>query len=86
MAFPWLSASILCPIAASLLIPFVPDAGDGRRVRWYALGVALFTFLLTVGAYLNGYDPSDPGLQLVDEAAGGKQTSLARQSVCLVPR
>ena len=66
MIFPWLSASILLPIGASLLIPFVPDHGDGRQVRWYALGVTLTTFLLTVGAYLNGYDPSESGLQLVE--------------------
>ena len=66
MVFPWLSASILFPIGASLLIPFVPDAGDGKRVRWYALGVALTTFLLTVGGYLNGYNPAEPGLQLVE--------------------
>jgi len=64
--FPWLSTAILLPIASSLLIPFVPDEGDGRKVRWYALGVALITFLLTVGAYLNGYDPSVEGLQLVE--------------------
>jgi len=64
--FPWLSTAILLPIAASLLIPFVPDEGDGRKVRWYALGVALITFLVTVGAYLNGYDPSVEGLQLVE--------------------
>jgi NAD(P)H-quinone oxidoreductase subunit 4 len=66
VAFPWLSASILFPIAAALLIPFVPDKGDGRQVRWYALGVALTTFLLTVGGYLNGYDPSIEGLQMVE--------------------
>ncbi|MEB3201424.1 MAG: NAD(P)H-quinone oxidoreductase subunit 4 [Synechococcus sp.] len=66
MPFPWLSAAILFPIAASLLIPFVPDDGDGRKVRWYALGVALTTFLLTVGGYLNGYDPAEPGLQLAE--------------------
>ena len=66
MAFPWLSASILFPIAAALLIPFVPDKGDGKQVRWYALGIALTTFLLTVGGYLNGYDPSNPELQLVE--------------------
>lgn len=66
VVFPWLSASILFPIAASLLIPFVPDEGDGRKVRWYALGVALTTFLLTVGGFLNGYDPAEPGLQLVE--------------------
>jgi NAD(P)H-quinone oxidoreductase subunit 4 len=66
LAFPWLSAAILLPIAASLLIPFVPDPGDGRGVRWYALGVSLTTFLITVGAYLNGYDPSVSGLQLAE--------------------
>jgi NAD(P)H-quinone oxidoreductase subunit 4 len=66
LAFPWLSAAILLPIAASLLIPFVPDAGDGKTVRWYALGVALTTFLITVAAYLNGYDPAASGLQLAE--------------------
>jgi NAD(P)H-quinone oxidoreductase subunit 4 len=63
---PWLSFAILFPIGAALLIPFVPDPGDGRRVRWYALGVSLVTFLTTVGAYLNGFDPGEPGLQLVE--------------------
>ena len=33
-------------------------------MRWYALGVALVTFLITVGAYVSGYDPSIAGLQL----------------------
>ena len=33
-------------------------------MRWYALGVSLTTFLITVGAYLNGYDPDIAGLQL----------------------
>ncbi len=77
MIFPWLSASILFPIAASLLIPFVPDAGDGRRVRWYALGVALTTFLLTVGGYLTGYDPADPGLQLAQRVSWLPDLGLA---------
>ena len=57
-AFPWLSTAILFPIAMALLIPFVPDKGDGKQVRWFALGVTLITFLITVGGYLNGYDPS----------------------------
>ncbi len=65
-AFPWLSVSILMPIGAALLIPFIPDPGDGKTIRWYALGVALLTFLVTAGAYLNGYDPSVAGLQLVE--------------------
>ena len=77
MHFPWLSAAILFPIAASLLIPFVSDAGDGRRVRWYALGVALITFLFTVGGYLNGYDPADPGLQLVERVSWLPDLGLA---------
>ena len=63
---PWLSFAILFPIGAALLIPFVPDPGNGRQVRWYALGVSLVTFLTTVAAYLNGFDPSEPGLQLVE--------------------
>ena len=62
--FPWLTLSILFPIAGSLLVPFFPDAGEGKQVRWYALGIALITFLITVGAYLKGYDPSQEGLQL----------------------
>ena len=62
--FPWLSFSILFPIAGALLVPFVPDDGDGKQVRWFALGIALVTFLITIGAYLTGYDPSLEGLQL----------------------
>ena len=77
MPFPWLSAAILLPIAASLLIPFVPDEGDGKKVRWYALGVALTTFLLTVGGYLNGYDPSIEGLQLVERVSWLPELGLA---------
>jgi NAD(P)H-quinone oxidoreductase subunit 4 len=75
--FPWLSAAILLPIASSLLIPFVPDDGDGRKVRWYALGVALITFLLTVGGYLNGYDPSSDALQLVERVSWLPDLGLA---------
>lgn len=77
MPIPWLSAAILLPIGASLLIPFVPDDGDGRKVRWYALGVALLTFLLTVGGYLNGYDPSSDGLQLVERVTWLPELGLA---------
>jgi len=75
--FPWLSAAILVPIAASLLIPFVPDDGDGKKVRWYALGVALLTFLFTVGGYLNGYDPANESLQLVERWSWLPELGLA---------
>jgi NAD(P)H-quinone oxidoreductase subunit 4 len=77
VVFPWLSASILVPIAAALFIPFVPDEGDGRQVRWYGLGVALITFLLTVGGYLNGYNPSVEGLQLVERVSWLPSLGLA---------
>ncbi len=63
---PWLSLSILFPIAGALIVPFVPDEGEGQQVRWFALGIALITFLITIGAYLNGYDPSEEGLQLYE--------------------
>ena len=67
--FPWLSLAILFPIVGSLLVPFIPDEGDGKQVRWFALGIALVTFLITVGAYLYGYDPSLSGLQLSERVS-----------------
>ena len=68
--FPWLSLSILFPIVgARCMVPFIPDQGDGRQVRWFALGIALTTFLITVAAYLNGYDPSFSGLQLSERVS-----------------
>ena len=33
---PWLSLSILVPIVGALLVPFIPDSGDGKQIRWYA--------------------------------------------------
>ena len=62
--FPWLSLSILFPICGALVVPFFPDKGEGKQVRWFALFIALVTFLITIGAYLKGYDPSQEGLQL----------------------
>ncbi len=47
-------------------MPFVPDDGEGKQLRWFALGIALTTFLITVGAYIFGYDPSNDGLQLAE--------------------
>tara|TARA_Y100001968_G_scaffold158281_1_gene144710 strand:+ start:864 stop:2525 length:1662 start_codon:yes stop_codon:yes gene_type:complete len=64
--FPWLSFSILFPIVGSLIVPFFPDKGDGKQVRWFALAISLVTFLITVVAYINGYDPSQEGLQLAE--------------------
>ena len=62
--FPWLSASILFPIGCAFVIPFFPDKGDGKEVRWFALSIALITFLITVGSYINGFDISNENVQL----------------------
>ena len=67
--FPWLSLSILFPIVGAFLVPFIPDEGEGKQVRWFALGIALVTFLITVAAYLYGYDPSLSGLQLSERVS-----------------
>ena len=63
--FPWLTTIILFPIAASLLIPLIPDK-DGKTVRWYALTVGLIDFAIMVYAFYTGYDLNTPGLQLVE--------------------
>ncbi|WP_269623561.1 NAD(P)H-quinone oxidoreductase subunit 4 [Prochlorococcus marinus] len=75
--FPWLSLCILFPIAGSLLVPFIPDEGEGKQVRWYALAIALITFLISIGAYLKGYDPSIEGLQLSERVSWLPELGLA---------
>ena len=62
--FPWLSVSILFPLASAFFVPFFPDKGEGKEVRWYALTIALITFLVTVGAYINGFDINNENVQL----------------------
>ena len=62
--FPWLSVSILFPISSAFLIPFFPDKGEGKEIRWFALVVALITFLVTVGSYINGFDINNENVQL----------------------
>ena len=63
-AFPWLSAAILFPIGSAFVIPFFPDKGEGKEVRWFALSIALITFLITVGSYINGFDIDNENVQL----------------------
>jgi NAD(P)H-quinone oxidoreductase subunit 4 len=67
--FPWLTTVILLPIVAALLIPLVPDKGDGKTVRWYALIVGLIDFVITTYAFATQYDLSDPGMQLFESYA-----------------
>jgi len=63
--FPWLTTIILFPIAASLLLPIIPDK-DGKTVRWYSLTVGLIDFVLIVCAFYTSYDFANPDLQLVE--------------------
>ena len=62
-SFPWLSTIIMLPLAAALFIPIIPDK-DGRIVRWYALGVGLADFALSIYALWKHYDFSEAGYQL----------------------
>ena len=73
---PWLSLSIFFPIVGALIVPFIPDEGDGKSVRWFALGVSLTTFLITVVAYLKGFDPGEEGLQLSERVSWLPQIGL----------
>ncbi|MBN3963189.1 NAD(P)H-quinone oxidoreductase subunit 4 [Nostoc sp. NMS8] len=66
--FPWLTAIVLLPLFASLLIPVLPDK-DGKRVRWYALGVGIADFALMCYAFWNHYDASSASFQLVENYA-----------------
>ncbi|MBN3923257.1 NAD(P)H-quinone oxidoreductase subunit 4 [Nostoc sp. NMS4] len=66
--FPWLTAIVLLPLVASLLIPVLPDK-DGKSVRWYALGVGIADFALMCYAFWKHYDPSSASFQLVENYA-----------------
>ncbi|MGI0490250.1 NAD(P)H-quinone oxidoreductase subunit 4 [Alkalinema pantanalense CENA528] len=74
-AFPWLSAIILLPIVASLLIPFLPDK-EGKTVRSYALGVGLTNFALIIYALWQHYDFTQSAYQLVENYSWIPQLGL----------
>ncbi|MCP2732429.1 NAD(P)H-quinone oxidoreductase subunit 4 [Limnofasciculus baicalensis] len=54
---------ILLPLVASLAIPLIPDKA-GKTVRWYALGVSITDFLLTLCGFSNHYDLNTSAFQL----------------------
>jgi len=74
--FPWLTAIVLLPLVASLLIPVLPDK-DGKRVRWYALGVGLADFVLMCYTFWKHYDASSATFQLVEKYAWLPQLGLS---------
>ena len=73
--FPWLTTTILFPIVAGLLIPFIPDK-NGKTVRWYSLTVGLIDFAILVYAFCNGYELSNPDLQLTESYSWIPQLDL----------
>lgn len=73
--FPWLTAIVLLPLVASLLIPVLPDK-DGKRVRWYALGVGIADFVLMCYAFWKHYDPTTATFQLAEKYAWVPQLGL----------
>ena len=74
--FPWLTAIILLPLVASLAIPVLPDK-EGKRVRWYALGVGIADFVLMCYTFWTHYDASSATFQLVEKYAWVPQLGLS---------
>jgi NAD(P)H-quinone oxidoreductase subunit 4 len=74
--FPWLTAIVLLPLVASLLIPVLPDK-DGKRTRWYAMGVGLADFFLICYTFWNHYDAGTSTFQLVEKYAWIPQIGLS---------
>jgi NAD(P)H-quinone oxidoreductase subunit 4 len=73
--FPWLTAIVLLPLVASLLIPVLPDK-NGKQLRWYALGVGLADFALMCYAFWKHYDPSSATFQLAESYSWVPQLGL----------
>ncbi len=73
--FPWLTAIVVLPLIAALVIPFFPDK-EGTRVRWVALGVGIADFVLMCYAFWQEYDPGSASLQLVEDYAWIPQLGL----------
>ncbi|WP_287129638.1 NAD(P)H-quinone oxidoreductase subunit 4 [Candidatus Cyanaurora vandensis] len=64
--FPWLSVIVLLPLVASVVIPFLSEKDGGKQIKWFTLVVSLVDFLLMVAAFYLYYDPTNPGMQLVE--------------------
>lgn len=64
--FPWLTAIVLLPLVAALLIPLIPDK-SGKTIRLYALGVGVADFVLMSYAFWWHYDASQATFQLVEK-------------------
>jgi NAD(P)H-quinone oxidoreductase subunit 4 len=74
--FPWLTCVILFPMVMAPFTFLVPDKGDGRTVRWYALVVALLDFILLVYGFCTQYDMSKAELQMLESYSWVPQVNL----------
>ena len=74
--FPWLTFIIAFPIFMALMVAFVPDKGDGKTIRWFALVVGLINFAAIAYAFCTKYDYSNSGLQIVEKYAWVPQLGL----------
>ena len=73
--FPWLTTLIVFPLVASLLVPIIPDK-EGKKLRWYALGVGITDFVLMCYAFWRNYDASTASLQMAESYAWIPQIGL----------
>ena len=74
--FPWLTTIVVFPLAAALLIPFLPDK-KGKTLRFYALGVGLIDFVLMCYVFKQHYDINSESLQLVEKYTWIPQLGLS---------
>ena len=74
--FPWLTTIVVFPLAAALLIPFLPDK-KGKTLRFYALGVGLIDFVLMCYVFKKYYDINSDSLQLVEKYTWIPQLGLS---------
>ncbi|MEA5512220.1 NAD(P)H-quinone oxidoreductase subunit 4 [Crocosphaera sp. UHCC 0190] len=72
---PWITAIILFPLMAALAIPLIPDK-EGKTVRWYALGVGLLNFALTIFAVSSQYNFNNSNFQLEETYSWVPQIGL----------
>ncbi len=73
--FPWLTAIVLLPFIAALVIPVLPDK-EGKWIRWYALGVGVLDLFLMCYAFWQHYDAGNAVFQLEENYSWMPQLGL----------
>ena len=70
-SFPWLSLIVLLPAVGAMLMPLLPgdESKPSPLPRNLALGVLLVDLLLMVAVFATRFDPTQPGLQLVERVS-----------------